>query len=1302
MVPSQSDLVQVRMELEVEPSASVQIAELQGREAISRLFELNVLAVMNGSLNTASLIGTNATLVFEREGKEVRRLHGMIASANDRLDTETQQSTYRFTIVPRAYRMALHETIDIFMDMAVPEIIEKKLSLIGLQKGKDYELRLQGTYVAREFVVQYKETDLAFISRLTEHYGISFCFEHDGRDIMVFSEGNVGFQPIASGGVAQFRPRGDPVDVFQLEVTQRLVPTKYIVRDYNYRTPQVDLTAEAEVKERQDGRVVEYGAHFKTPEEGAKIAQIRIEEQVAKQQVLVGQSDVPAMSAGAKFKLDGHPWGDLGLLITEVVHDAKQVALASGEGQRRYTNTFHAIPVDTIYRPPRVTPKPKVHGVLTGVIDAASAEKYAVLDDQGRYRVKLLYDTAESGEGQASRPIRMMQPHAGAGYGMHFPLRGGVEVLIVCIDGDPDRPIIAGTVPNPQTASPVVAGNAPRNIIRTGGNNEINIDDTEGSERIKLTTPNANTSFQLGAPNDPIQGISFKTDGHTSNAAIEGSSQWSTLSMQSLAFVNLLKSGNIVNVAAAPNLLALAAVGAGMFQSAVGGIPGGDAIYKANKSSIEQQKQNLFKKEAENNKLAIQASQDARSKQEECNLCKLKAKSRLPTTNKDPAVEQAIADYEAAANTCDDTFLSAIGTMEDRNGIIDAQRVNFLNDNFQPVMQRDAMAAVATYDYAKYKAVMEAQDEDAWNDLAEDKKAGITKEQFLEDQKARWTPVPVSDDDLAYQGGRNFDNLSAENKNAIPASVWTDAGIPEASVGSYSRLTSDQQKALRDAYISATVLDPPPDMKKVREDRRADMVSALDTYLANKDLSQQPYKGYDEYRTAMAGCVAKCGSELDAARASAVNTNDDYANLMKANTQALYDIQKLSNDNETAVVNYVNMGINALLALYALIEMFKARNSLIERWDAAKDIARNSEAMATTLGVYTKVKPTQIPFFRPQHTHVIGAEQSTEIYGQRDAIMWSETAMLLGMGSEEDIGWKAKLGAFAMAQLPGGPGATPVKAKGKAIVMGAEAAQLLSPTAVTIQAGWGPTEVNSKNRANIKLTTKRISMDVRNANNVASTTFAMSVDANNKGDIKLRTMGGAQQLDLNQHAKTAKVSSGVYGLEADETNQKTTLKAAAGYQVVLNMQATTAELLGGMWRLKLHEGNANGVTLGVDNAWRLKIKENEVDLGVHGGGAQLKLTNANSNLTAVGELALEGPNKITLTSGTVDFGGAAITSANLLVKADLANQPVITRLTAKVKGALTRAGLAMQEARQASATANQALQATQPGVDDID
>jgi len=109
----------------------------------------------------------------------------------------------------------------------------------------------------------------------------------------------------------------------------------------------------------------------------------------------------------------------------------------------------------------------------------------------------------------------MTQPYAGAEYGMHFPLHKGTEVLLTFIDGDPDRPIIAGSVPNPENSSPVTANNQTQSMIRTGGGNEIKIEDADGSHLIKLSTPHKNTMFRIGAPNPSGEpGIELRTDGH--------------------------------------------------------------------------------------------------------------------------------------------------------------------------------------------------------------------------------------------------------------------------------------------------------------------------------------------------------------------------------------------------------------------------------------------------------------------------------------------------------------------------------------------------------------------------------------------------------------------------------------------------------------------------------------------------------------------------------------------------------------------------------------------------------------------
>ena len=530
------DLLHVRIESPALPVGSVEIHTFSGRDAISKLFEYELLIIVRGTteLDEEAVLTSAAELVFEKGGAEVARMFGMIASVKDSLQSETPHLAYTLVFVPRLWRMSLTETSEIFMDQSVVDIVEEKLTGAGLVAEQDFEMRLRASYPLQEFVVQYKESDLAFLSRLTEQHGIAFFFEHrGGKDVLVLTDENSGFLPVP-GDTVPFSPRGERLGVFALEKTTRSLPSRYVVKDYNYRTPQVSLMATAPVSS-VGGDVVEYGAHFKTPDEASRAATIRSEELLARRTVFDGKSDVQTLRAGVRFKLNGHSRADGEYLLVEVRHHAQQVALGVGAGEDAgYTNEFVAIPAKTTFRPARVTPKPKVHGVINGIIETEAKGEYADVDGEGRYRVRFQFDTGDAQHGKASRPIRMAQPHAGAGYGFHFPLRDGVEVLLTCIDGDPDRPIISGAVPNPVTPSTVGAQNGRRNVIRTGGGNEINIDDTEGSERIKLSTPFGNTLFQLGAPNAPVRGAFLKTG---LNAHIEAGEKISILAQQKVTVI---------------------------------------------------------------------------------------------------------------------------------------------------------------------------------------------------------------------------------------------------------------------------------------------------------------------------------------------------------------------------------------------------------------------------------------------------------------------------------------------------------------------------------------------------------------------------------------------------------------------------------------------------------------------------------------------------------------------------------------------------------------------------------------------
>lgn len=476
--------VTVRLESSDFDVSSIRVHKLSGREAIGQLFQFDVEIAVFGAegIDLDALLGGRVTLLFEREDVEIGRRHGVVARVQDNLETQREVRTYTLVVVPTFYHSTLVETQEVFLDLNIPDIVKQKLDLVDIgDAGR--ELRLLETYAARDLVNQYRETDLAFISRHCEHLGISFFFEHgEAGDKVVFTDHNAGFPALPEP--LHFQPRGEKIEIFELTRAAQIVPRSYVAYDYNYRTPQVDLAATFELETGFAGGVVEYGVHTKTPEESALVARVRAEERQSRQTVYQGTSDIVAIRAGVRFVLSGHALLDgTEFLVVDVEHEASQpIHLHGGAAGEKpaYRNRFHAIPADRSYRPPRRTPWPRIWGVVTGVVQPnveGSVEDYAKLDEHGRYRIHFHFDTAQRGRPVPSRWVRMAQPHSGPNYGMHFPLKPGVEVACVFVDGDPDRPMIVATVPNPITRSPVTRTESRLNRLVTRSGVIMEIDD---------------------------------------------------------------------------------------------------------------------------------------------------------------------------------------------------------------------------------------------------------------------------------------------------------------------------------------------------------------------------------------------------------------------------------------------------------------------------------------------------------------------------------------------------------------------------------------------------------------------------------------------------------------------------------------------------------------------------------------------------------------------------------------------------------------------------------------------------------
>ena len=77
--------------------------------------------------------------------------------------------------------------------------------------------------------------------------------------------------------------------------------------------------------------------------------------------------------------------------------------------------------------------------------------------------------------------MRKAEPYGGANSGMHFPLLKNTDVVLSCVNGDPDRPIIVGAMQNGMHKSVVSSSNSTANRIQTTSGSIFEIDDGPAS-----------------------------------------------------------------------------------------------------------------------------------------------------------------------------------------------------------------------------------------------------------------------------------------------------------------------------------------------------------------------------------------------------------------------------------------------------------------------------------------------------------------------------------------------------------------------------------------------------------------------------------------------------------------------------------------------------------------------------------------------------------------------------------------------------------------------------------------------------
>jgi type VI secretion system secreted protein VgrG len=464
----------------------LQIRELRGREAISEpfAFDLDVIIPDDTSFGAPTVLGKDVTIVFSVGDDDVRSVHGIVSDITDQPYVLQGFTRHQLHVVPRVHRLSLSRTCEVFLKKSVIDIALDKLARVNIG-AEDVALHLQNPPKATEFRLQYAETDFAFVSRHLEHAGIAYWFDHSGaQDVLVLSDNNTAF-PAATGPEAiPYVGVLDERGIKTFEVKASMVTANHVVNDYVEANPKLDLNGESSLGVPFPGEIVDFGTGHATPADAKAIAQMRGLARQALADGFEGTSSAPYIEAARTIAVEGAPGAaspmsmrspgqsSSRLLVVWVEHHLTQTTLMHDEHMIvGYGNRFRAVPASRDYRPALVTPWPHIAGFVYAVTDEpppGASELTAVLDEDGRYTIRFYFDRADGAKRQmSSARVRMMQPHAGGGYGTHFPLKPGVEVMVAFIEGDPDRPIIAGAMHNGLNKHVVTSKNPKVNHIQT-------------------------------------------------------------------------------------------------------------------------------------------------------------------------------------------------------------------------------------------------------------------------------------------------------------------------------------------------------------------------------------------------------------------------------------------------------------------------------------------------------------------------------------------------------------------------------------------------------------------------------------------------------------------------------------------------------------------------------------------------------------------------------------------------------------------------------------------------------------------
>jgi type VI secretion system secreted protein VgrG len=493
------------------------IESLDGAEGISRLFEYHVelLAAVGTKIDPKSVVGSKvAVAIALNDVKGSRWINGIVASF-EQCAGDDDFDVYRARIVPSMWQMTLSSNCRVFQNKTVLEIFKDVVNPYGLSMSD----QTSGSYKPLEYCTQYSESDFHFVSRLLEESGIFYWFEHTDQDNkIVLGDARSAYQdcPLSASFPYALNEKGREgaygANVMEFTSMATMVSGKHSSSDYNFRDfKRVDADSKKSTSEFGKNGFEQF--LYPAGEEGylkASTSQsvkaletLFVETEAladdAMAEVYRGSSNARSLCAGYTFSLKDNPraaWNRKFLLTAVSLHADQVPSYRSSDSGHStgYSNRFTAVSSDIVFKPAQTFQKPKIYGPQTAFVVVPAGEEIYI-DKYGRVCIQFFWDRQRPPNHVDGTWVRVAQSWAGKQWGAHFWPRANQEVVVQFLNGDPDNPVITGSLYNGVNMPPY---SLPENSTRSGimsrsskggsaaNANELRFEDKTGSEQIFL------------------------------------------------------------------------------------------------------------------------------------------------------------------------------------------------------------------------------------------------------------------------------------------------------------------------------------------------------------------------------------------------------------------------------------------------------------------------------------------------------------------------------------------------------------------------------------------------------------------------------------------------------------------------------------------------------------------------------------------------------------------------------------------------------------------------------------------------